>query len=133
MLRLLKQENVAILLVSELASSPDHLISLAHIAKRHGVSLLFLKKLALQLREAGLIKSKEGVGGGYRLSRDAKSISILDCLKALQKHKTPEISGNRKCPLHPDCLPHVIRSTLGKRIFESLAAISLYDLIYEKT
>lgn len=133
MLKLLKQEDFALLLVSELASSSHHLVSLSVIGRAHGVSVLFLKKLARDLRRAGIIESKEGAGGGYRLTKSAKSISVLDVMEAVQKRKQ-EMSVpfyiKKYCPLHTHCLPQTIRKTLGEALHESLRTISLYDLTH---
>lgn len=129
MLKLLKQEDVAILLVSELVHSPSQRISLTNIANTHGISLLFLKKLARSLKIAGIIESKEGAGGGYTLAREPKKISVLDILEAVEEKnhwtKTKE-QGN--CPLVPACLPQKIRKTLVDRVGKSLKTISVYDI-----
>ncbi len=131
MLKLLKQEDCAILLVSELASSPNRVVSLTEIGKIHGVSLLFLKKLARNLKIAGIIESKEGAKGGYMLSREAKLISVLDVMEAVQeKYPWRKMSVRADCPLAATCLPQKIRKTLVDRIEKSLHTLSLYDLTH---
>ncbi len=131
MLKLLKQEDYAILLVSELASSPHQLISLTEIEKAHGVSLLFLKKLARSLKTAGIIESKEGAKGGYILSRDPKRISILQIFNAIEeKNQWSKTKEQGNCPLVTSCLPQKIRKTLADRLEKSLKTISVYDLVY---
>ena len=131
MLRLLRQEDFAILLVSELAGSPDHLISLTEIGRSHGVSMLFLKKIAHNLKKAGIIDSKEGVRGGYFLTRNPKNISVLDILKSFgEKNERSSTVTQEKCPLINSCLPQKIRKTLVDRLEQSLKTISIFDLIH---
>lgn len=134
MLRLLKQEDFAILFASELASSPRHLVSLAVIGKAHGVSIPFLKKLARDLRKAGLVESKEGAGGGYRLAKGANSISVLDIMEAVGERKQEAMVRTyikKQCPLHAHCLPQTIRERLGEALRGSLRTISLHDLVHQ--
>lgn len=131
MLRLLRQEDFAILLVSELAGSPHQLMSLTEIGRAHGVSLLFLKKLARSLRTAGIIDSKEGARGGYTLARDPKRISILEVLEAIgEKNTWTKTKEQGDCPLIKSCLPQKIRKTLIDRVEGSLHSLSLYDLTH---
>ncbi len=134
MLRLLRQEDVAILLMSELAHYPDRSISLAEIGKNHGVSMLFLKKLARHLRGAGLIESKEGAYGGYKLARDARAISVWDVMQAVGGEQKIEHSRNtqEQCPLYAGCLPQTIRKTLSDALRGSLSTIFLCDLIRQQ-
>lgn len=119
------------LLVSELAASPNRLVSLTEIGKTHGISLLFLKKLARNLKTAGIIESKEGAKGGYVLSRDARHVSVLEVMEAVQeKHPWRKMHQRENCPLSAACMPQKIRKTLVDRVEQSLNSISLYDLTH---
>jgi len=42
----------------------------------------FLRSVMSKLREAGIIESKRGAGGGSLLARDAKKITLLDLYQA---------------------------------------------------
>ena len=110
-MKLTRGEEVAILLVSTIASHSDARVSLSDISLEHGVSILFLKKIARRLRQASLIASKEGVGGGYILAKEPSSISVLDILQAVGLGDKELISSEtlRICPLAPNCMPQKIR------------------------
>lgn len=43
------------------------------------------RKILLKLTKAGLVKSYPGVGGGYKLGKSAKRITIYDVIKALDE------------------------------------------------
>ncbi len=81
-MKLTRQEEVAILVVSSIGARINQRVPLSDIASEHGISQLFLKKIARNLRKAGIIDSKEGVDGGYTLAKDPSSISVLDILKS---------------------------------------------------
>jgi Rrf2 family protein len=57
--------------------------SLSVIAKEKGLSGLFLKQIAISLKKAGLIESKEGISGGYKLSRNSNKIQLSQILESI--------------------------------------------------
>ncbi len=46
------------------------------IAKKHHLPSAYLEKVAQELRRGGWVESRKGAGGGYRLKKDAKALSI---------------------------------------------------------
>lgn len=121
-----KHEHYALLFMGELAQQKEvEPLSLAVISKRHGISLPFLKKIVRSLRAAGLIRSKEGVGGGYTLARDSESIALWDIVSAFDERG--KLTGS-VCPLNTSCLPQHIRASLMESIRERLEKISLKEV-----
>lgn len=100
-------------------------VSLVDVSGRHGVSFAFLKKIVRSLRAAGLVRSKEGVGGGYMLARDSESIALWDIISAFDVEE--KLMGS-VCPLNTSCLPQHIRSRLTESIKERLEKISLKEV-----
>ena len=131
-MKLTRGEEVAILLVSTIASHPDARIPLSDITREHGVSLHFLKKIARLLRRNNIIDSKEGAGGGYILANVPSAISVLNILQAVGKEDKEVISGNsRVCPLHPNCLPQKIRHFISNAFHTYCSNITIDQLIKE--
>ncbi|OGD85654.1 hypothetical protein A2Z23_00055, partial [Candidatus Curtissbacteria bacterium RBG_16_39_7] len=58
--------------------------SLGVISKEKKLPSKFLAQLALSLKNAGIIDSKEGAGGGYTLSKNPKEITLFEILEALE-------------------------------------------------
>ena len=54
-----------------------------HLAHRHGIPLKFLEKILFDLRHAGLVATRRGPEGGYRLAKDASEITVADILRAV--------------------------------------------------
>ncbi len=54
------------------------------------------------LRRAGLVRSQEGSGGGWRLARDPKRITLLDVYRAVEKEALFSLHNrqpNLACPV----------------------------------
>lgn len=53
------------------------------LADREGLPAKFLESIMADVRRAGLVISRRGPGGGYRLARAAGDISVADVMRAL--------------------------------------------------
>lgn len=89
-----------------LAASDSGPLSSEKIAATTKVPAGYVSKVMRDLVVAGLASSQRGPNGGFSLSRDAKSISILDVINAvdpIQRIKACPL-GNplhaKLCPLH---------------------------------
>ncbi len=85
--------------LADIALQPaGDLVTLGDISRRQDVSLPYLEQLFVKLRRAGLVESVRGPGGGYRLSRPATEIRVVDVLAAVDEtvdamHKGAGASG----------------------------------------
>src|SRR5262249_32893696 len=71
----------------------------ARIAQDIGAPPNYLGKLLKALAEEGLVESQKGLGGGFRLVRDPKQISLFDAVEPLE-----HMSGWSACILgRPEC------------------------------
>jgi len=91
-----------------------HLVSKApearttdQIAKATKVPRAYLSKVLQSLGRAGLVQSQRGLGGGMVLLKDAKDLTILEVVNAvepIQRIRTCPLElsshGVRLCPLH---------------------------------
>jgi Rrf2 family protein len=53
------------------------------IATAQSIPLRFLENILMQLRHAGLVESRRGADGGYRLAKPAAEISLADVIRAI--------------------------------------------------
>lgn len=70
--------------------------SLADVAARQRISLSYLEQLFAHLRRAGLVAASRGPGGGYRLSRPAAEITILEVFQAVEDVANSPGEGNSR-------------------------------------
>ena len=54
------------------------------IAEKQNLPATYLEQLMLTLRKSGLVNATRGSKGGYVLSREAKHISLIDVVEALE-------------------------------------------------
>ncbi len=59
------------------------------VSRQENIPVKFLEQILLSLRHAGLLASKRGVGGGYRLARAASEITVGEVIRALDGTLTP--------------------------------------------
>lgn len=135
MIRLSKKEDYAILLINKLIQNYNvKLVPLSEVAKDYKISLLFLRKLARKLKEAGIIKAVEGKKGGYILEKDPKKLTvgdillpfsnkpILDCCSFVQK---PFV----RCNKINFCVPGIAWRKINKEIVEKIYNVSFLEFI----
>ena len=72
-----------------LALLPDgRSLSAARLAEYHGVPAPYLAKSLQALMQAGLVTSRPGRSGGYRLARPPGQITLLDVFRAIEGDAT---------------------------------------------
>lgn len=75
-----------------------------HDLSRHArVPVKFLEHILLDLKRAGLLKSKRGVGGGYLLNRAVQDISLLSVVQAIDGEFKPVSCSQAASPGHCGC------------------------------
>ncbi len=58
-------------------------IQIAEMAEQEQVSRKFLEAIFVQLRDQGIVESRRGAQGGYRLARAPDSVSVADVIRVL--------------------------------------------------
>lgn len=118
-MKLSTKGRYAMVALADLALQPkEKLVSLGDIAERQSISLSYLEQLFVKLRRADLVASVRGPGGGYRLSRAASEIRVVDVLAAVDEnvdalHKGAGASGGTSGSR---------AQSLTNRLWESLSA-----------
>ncbi|HEX9997071.1 MAG TPA: Rrf2 family transcriptional regulator [Abditibacterium sp.] len=67
----------------------DEWAQIADIAAASGIPRKYLEQVLLDLKTGGILESKKGQGGGYRLSRSPDAISLGQALAAIQGELLP--------------------------------------------
>jgi Rrf2 family transcriptional regulator, iron-sulfur cluster assembly transcription factor len=105
-------------------------VSLADISQRQGISLSYLEQLFARLRQADLVKSVRGPGGGYKLVGDTADISVAHVVDAVSESlDATRCEGKGNCQDGEVCLTHHIWEDLSTQIHQFLQAISLAELV----
>lgn len=130
-MRLTTKGRYAVTAMLDLAINRDNgPITLSDISKRQGISLSYLEQLFSKLRRNGLVDSARGPGGGYRLSRDASEIAVVEVIEAVDENiHADHCRGMKNCRDGQGCLSHELWTELSCQIREFLSNITLAQVI----
>lgn len=117
----------------EMALAGGDPVTVAGLARRHGMSAAALAKVLQQLVRAGIAVGARGVGGGYWLARPASAISVLDVIRVFERPRVPGqgVLGPRAAAAAPtpaaatlqelfDEVDELVRSTYASVSLETL-------------
>jgi Rrf2 family protein len=121
----------------EAARPGGQLLQIANIAQRTNIPEKFLEQILLTLKNAGVLKSKRGVEGGYSLNRSAEAIMLGDVIRLMDGPLAPiscvasdgPIECN--CPDPDTCGLRISMRKVRDAIAQVLDEYSLSDLIHE--
>jgi Rrf2 family protein len=83
-MRVSAKTDYALRAAVELAAAPEGAqVKGERLATSQSIPLRFLENILLQLRHAGIVESRRGAEGGYRLARPASEISLADVIRAI--------------------------------------------------
>jgi len=103
----------------------------AEIAESERISPKYLEGILSQLKAAGLVLAERGKNGGYRLSREASAVRMLDIVEALDGEVKPVgcVLDSGTCAQGGGCLPRRFWIGLKETIDAYLASRTLKDVI----
>ncbi len=98
-MRLSKRTEYGLRAVVQLARLwPQGYVQSRDLAQQEHLPNKFLEAILLALRRGGFLDSKVGSGGGYRLSREPRDISVGDLIRRLEGRltiKDAALTGDR--------------------------------------
>ena len=95
-------------MVALATQGPDEYCDVAKVARFTGSPRNYLGKLLLQLSRRGLVESRKGLGGGFRLAQRPDQICLLDVISAIEdtaRWTECALSG-RACSDATPCMVH---------------------------
>lgn len=102
------------------------------IAVKEAIPKKFLEQILLNLKGAGLVQSRSGVGGGYMLAKDPKDIALGDIIRVIDGPLAPVrcVSKNFHvaCPRERTCCIKGIMQDVRDVTARILDNISLADM-----
>jgi Rrf2 family protein len=110
-------------------AQPDP-VPLAEIAASEAIPQAFLERILARLRDGGLVVTRRGASGGYRLARPACAISVGDVVTAIEGPLSLVgcLSSDQACDRSATCVSKGVWRRLDDAISEALAEISLEEL-----
>ncbi len=135
-MRLSTKGRYAIMAMVDIAryASGDQHISLTTISQRNNISVSYLEQLFIKLKKQNLVSSSKGAKGGYKLSREASCIYILEIVNAVDERiDFLRCSGGIKgCVNHGRCNSHDLWDNIMNHINSYLSSISLESVVFKE-
>ena len=138
-MRLSKRGEYGLRAMIMLAGTPDSdtslpMVQIKEISQREQISSKFLEQILLTLKNAGMLHSKMGVGGGYYLARSAKEISLGQIFRVLDGPVAPIRCVSQMayepcgCPNEETCGLRLAMGDVRNAIADILDNTSLADI-----
>ena len=113
----------------------QHMMQIKDIAAREQISAKFLEQILLALKNAGILHSKMGVGGGYYLARSANEITLGQIFRVLDGPIAPVKCVSQMayepcgCPDEETCGLRLVMGDVRNSISDVLDKTSLADVV----
>jgi Rrf2 family iron-sulfur cluster assembly transcriptional regulator len=103
------------------------------LAERTGLPQPYLEQILLALKTEGIVTSKRGVGGGYRLAKDPRDITLAEIVTAVDGPIVAGIFGephkDGACSHEGQCVLLGVWAEVGDHMRELLAGFTLADIV----
>jgi FeS assembly SUF system regulator len=133
MIRFSKMADYGVLLLGHLAHNDDGLASSAELAETFHMPRPLVANLLKEFSRAGLLESRRGLHGGYRLARPATEISLLDVLNVIDGPvQLIECAADelvQACGYEDVCPSRSPMQSVHRRIVKLLEGITLSELM----
>lgn len=111
----------------------QRVINTNDLGKEMMVSPKYLRKLAGPLEKSGIIKSVQGIHGGYALNRDADAINLKMILEAFgEKITLTDCLDDKNCRLIDSCLTRRVWQNLETAIRQNFSSITVGDILAKR-
>jgi Rrf2 family protein len=129
-LKLSKRTEYGLRAIVQLARLwPRHFVQSRDLSQQENLPNKFLESILLALRRGGFLESKVGSGGGYRLSRAPKDISVGDLVRRLEGRLTVKESTTTKDLSPGEIAVRLLNQRLTDATDEVLDNLTLEQLV----
>lgn len=129
MLRLSKKTDYALIALTFIASS-EKAASAREIAERHDVPLELMAKVLQRLVQRGVLRSQQGIHGGYQLSRRPDTVSVAEIVEIIDGPLQLTVCGttDERCVQFSKCNIKDPLHRIRDRIIGALMACTIAEL-----
>lgn len=107
-------------------------VQIKEISENEKIPKKFLEQILLSLKNAGLLQSKPGSGGGYSLSRPPKEITLAHVIRIIDGPLAPLGCVSKwaplKCPLERNCGLQKVMQKVRNAIARILENVTFEDM-----
>lgn len=133
MIRLSRFADYAVILLCEIAKKPDELVSASTLAKQApSIGEASVVKILKLLSQAAILEAVRGAHGGYRLTKDIRTISVFDIVCAVDGPVAVTLCANSAedtCQFEPSCMVKCGWNRVNDAIHQTLKQFTLIEFI----
>ncbi len=113
---------------------PEQYVTIAAIGERRHLSSAYLEQIFGKLRRAGLLEGIRGPTGGYRLSKPADQITVMQILDAVDASLEKSVCAKDRdcCDGEGECITFDLWDRLNEEMRRFLSGITLKGLAEQK-
>jgi len=130
MLRLSKKADYALISLAYVAAAGDKPASAREIAERHDIPVELLAKVLQRLVQRGVLRSQQGIHGGYLLARPAETVTVAEVVEAIDGPLLLTVCGSEeeRCEQFAKCNIRDPLHRIRERIQSALTACTIAEL-----
>jgi Rrf2 family protein len=112
----------------------EHVVKIQAISEQQNIPKRFLEQILNDLRSAGVVESKRGVAGGYRLSKPPEEISLAFVIRHFEGPLAPVKCVSEKyyarctCPDEARCGIRSVMKDVREAIVKILESVTVAEL-----
>ena len=135
MLKLTKKADYGLIALKHLAVHGPASSSAKEIAETYGIPSPLLSKILQKLVKNGFLRSEQGTNGGYKLARDAREITALEVIRAIDGpiFLTACFTEHGYCCHTDKCIVRDPLQKVHEGILRLLANITIADMSVDST
>ena len=133
MLRLSKKTDYALISLAYVAALSGRPASAREIAERHDIPVELLAKVLQRLAQRGVLKSQQGIHGGYLMARPADTVTVAEVVEVIDGPLQLTVCGTteERCEQFAKCNIRDPLHRIRDRIIGALMAFTVAELVGE--
>ena len=134
-MQITRQADYAVRAVLYLARSGEQRVATNMIAEEQRIPPSFLAKIVSQLSIAGLLHTSRGARGGVMLAREAKEISLLEVIEAIDGpiQLNECVGENSTCSFDDNCPLRPVWRDAHEDLVRRLKSTNFSDMMKKET
>ena len=117
--------------LAEMGAHPDRVRRVGEVARRLGLPEAALSKIFQRLAQRGILSSRRGPDGGYRLVRAPRAVSLATVVNTVDessRHRGRCLLEERACNADVPCVMHRAAVAAETRLRNALESLTIADL-----
>jgi Rrf2 family protein len=129
-----READYAVRCVLFLSQEAGGIVSANEIAESMTIPKSFLAKILQRLTRGGIVRSTQGIAGGFELAKEPAKVNILEVIEAIQGPTALNICAvdERNCDLSNACPVHPVWVELREDIERRLRKENFAKLVARK-